>query len=185
MDYNELYASGGFKYDEKWGISFIENETNIPKIASGLTLLDYNCGDGFWSKILSKYCKSITGIDTSEKGIEIAKQKLPEGNFICIDGLEYKEKHDIVFCRAAALFNHPLDSDEFKKNIEYAVKLANKYFIFIEWSRADLFNTYDGRWYYKNPDDICNVLKKYGETINLTKGNPVNSIYINIETKIK
>lgn len=163
-NYDKFYAEGGFKYNEKTSTVFIETQTCIPKIGNGLSLLDIGSGDGFWSKILSNYCKSVTGIDVTEKGIEIAKQKLPTGKFLFQDALTYKEKHDIVFCRAVGIFNCFVNTDKFKNNLKHVIGLANKYFIFIEYSRPDLYNTFDGRWHHKHPNDVYDELKKYGES---------------------
>ena len=46
-----------------WGIDF-----------SGKEILDIGCGTGVWSIFLSKTAKSVTGIDSSEKMIEILNE---------------------------------------------------------------------------------------------------------------
>lgn len=177
--YNEFYANGGFKYDDEKSIKFIEENTIIPKIGEGLTLLDVGCGDGFWSKILAKYCKHITGIDISEKGIEIAKQKLPTGNFIVGDALKHTEKYDILFCRSPSIFNRPVDSDDFRNNIKYMMSLTKKYFIYTEYFTKELINNFNGRWHHKDPYLVFEEIKKYGETTLKVAGSAMI-----IETKI-
>jgi phospholipid N-methyltransferase len=175
--YDDFYAKGGFKYQENKAIPFIERNTNLPKIFQdkGFTLLDYCMGDGFWSKVLSRWClpENITGIELSEKGVEIAKSNLPKANFICCSALDYNNKHDVVFSRAAGVFNCEIDSEKFKMNIKQAVSLANKYFYFMEFTKPELYNVFNGRWHHKNPVEVQKELSQYGQTTNLSAENNV------------
>jgi SAM-dependent methyltransferase len=51
------------------------------ELKPGTRVLDVGCGNGFTAGVLlSKGCK-VTGIDLSEKGISIAKQAYPDGDF--------------------------------------------------------------------------------------------------------
>lgn len=43
-------------------------------------ILDIACCNGYGTKILSNYCKEITGIDINKKYIDIAKQKYNNSN---------------------------------------------------------------------------------------------------------
>lgn len=54
------------------------------RIPSNGRILDVGCGNGAYSRILSKNFEVI-GIDISEKQIEIAKQNAPKAKFICQD----------------------------------------------------------------------------------------------------
>jgi ubiquinone/menaquinone biosynthesis C-methylase UbiE len=54
------------------------------RIPSNGRILDAGCGNGAYSRILSKNFEVI-GIDISEKQIEIAKQNAPKAKFICQD----------------------------------------------------------------------------------------------------
>jgi 2-polyprenyl-3-methyl-5-hydroxy-6-metoxy-1,4-benzoquinol methylase len=47
---------------------------------SGLTTLDAGCGEGYLSRILASRGANVTGIDISERLIEIARGKDPEGH---------------------------------------------------------------------------------------------------------
>ena len=47
---------------------------------SGLTTLDAGCGEGYLSRILARRGANVTGIDISERLIEIARRKDPEGH---------------------------------------------------------------------------------------------------------
>lgn len=180
-NYDDFYEKGGFKYKEDWGMQFIEQQTRIPIICQTqeLSLLDLCCGDGFWSKVLNLYCKNITGVDITEKGLEIARSKLPSGTFIFQSALEYNQKHDIVFCRAAGIFNCFVDTDKFKANLEHSIGLAKKYFYYIEYSKPELYNVFNGSWYHKDPNDVYKALQPYGKVLDFTKDN-----YISFEVQI-
>lgn len=53
---------------------------------SGKTILDVGCGTGVLYEPLKKEnAKQITAIDVSEKMIKLAKDKFPQGNFLCED----------------------------------------------------------------------------------------------------
>lgn len=182
-NYDVFYSNGGFNYNKQWGENFIKTRTIIPKLPKNYTILDVGCGDGFWSNILSEY-HSVIGIDVSKGGIEMAKLKYKDNaktSFERIGALDYKEKHDIVFCRACSLLSCPTDSEKFEKNSEYLISLAKEYFIYVEYSKPELYNSHDGRWYHKNPYEIQEKFRKYGETeLSLTGDN-----YMVITVKIK
>lgn len=64
------------------------------RIPSNGRILDAGCGNGAYSRILSKNFEVI-GIDISEKQIEIAKQNAPKSKFICQDmtKLTFPDEH--------------------------------------------------------------------------------------------
>lgn len=70
-------------------------KTNI----ANMNVLDVGCGTGVLYPTLKKAnAKSITAIDISDKMINNAKKKFPDGNFICEDILKFhpKNKFDTV-----------------------------------------------------------------------------------------
>jgi 2-polyprenyl-3-methyl-5-hydroxy-6-metoxy-1,4-benzoquinol methylase len=62
------------------------------------TVLDIACGTGYGTKILSSYCKSVTGVDISYEAIQYAKLKYRnrKSEFIVSDFFENKIIADIV-----------------------------------------------------------------------------------------
>lgn len=64
---------------EKYYGCFSQGGTSHPKI------LDLGCGAGYDAKILNKLGAKVTGIDISEKLIEIAKTEVPECRFFVGD----------------------------------------------------------------------------------------------------
>lgn len=52
----------------------------------GRSVLDIGCGTGvLYEPLKNANAKSIAAIDVSEKMVQLAKEKFPEGNFICED----------------------------------------------------------------------------------------------------
>ncbi len=78
----------------------------VALLKPGATVLDVGCGAGFKSKYLHENGLNVTGIDFSEKFIEIAKRDVLEVNFIVMDMNEVgrlNQKYDAVFAQASLL----------------------------------------------------------------------------------
>lgn len=62
-----------------------------------LKILDFGCGNGDLTNLLSKYGQ-ITGIDLSDEAIKIAKKKYPHINFICssVFDMTKQNKYDLI-----------------------------------------------------------------------------------------
>ena len=67
-------------------------------IAKTDTVLDYGCGVGFGSHILSHKAQYVTGIDRNNKVIEFANQYYKTSNmsFICKENLNISGKYDVL-----------------------------------------------------------------------------------------
>lgn len=164
-DYDKYYANGGFPYGKDSTLIFMRDVVKLPLLSQTynkrLTMLDIGCGNGFLSDIFTSWF-DVTGIDQSTVGVQQARNKVPLAKFVEGDVLKYNEKYDVVYNRACCVTNYPTDSDEFRNNLKHCISLATKVFYFSEWSREDVFNTYDGRWYYKNPQEVLAEMSKYG-----------------------
>jgi len=83
--YDSWYESAkGRMYDrlEKKAIS-----RYLPENARGKKLLEVGCGTGHWSQFFSGYGFEVTGVDVSERMIEIAKSKnISNASFQVVDG---------------------------------------------------------------------------------------------------
>jgi len=84
-DYDRWYESAkGLMYDrlEKKTIS-----RYLPPGAKGRKLLEIGCGTGHWSQFFSEYGFEVTGVDVSERMINIAQRKnIPNASFQLADG---------------------------------------------------------------------------------------------------
>lgn len=78
----------------------------IKELPAGARVLDVGCGSGVKSKYLIKHGLKVTGIDISDKLLEIARREVPGGKFkeISMSGLDaMPETFNGVFAQASLL----------------------------------------------------------------------------------
>jgi len=180
-DYEEFYSNGGFGYNKESSHKWIFNKIFSNPPPESETLLDVACGDGFWSFILASRFK-VTGIDVSQSGINIARQKAHTETsqsikFTCGDALELDSSFDIVFCRGPSFLNLPPADPRFIGNITKMYSLCNKELIYIQytqkpygrWDKSNLFDKdsdsktyYNSKWYYHDPEELYKVFSQLG-----------------------
>lgn len=81
-------------------------EEFVRRVKSGGTVLDLGCAGGMKSKFLSEKGFAVTGVDISEKMIEIAKREVSGVEFFCLDLRDIgslQKKFDGIFCQAVFL----------------------------------------------------------------------------------
>tara|TARA_B100001996_G_scaffold372188_1_gene348309 strand:- start:212 stop:904 length:693 start_codon:yes stop_codon:yes gene_type:complete len=112
-------------------MEYITNQTTLEDIE----ILDIGCGGGILAEELSKKGANVTGIDASEKTIEIAKQHSQENNlkinYICStleDHLKKsKKKYDSIIC--FELIEHVPDQLKLINDISKVSKKGSKLFL--------------------------------------------------------
>lgn len=98
------------------GIGARSNYINLALSVSGKphpSVVEIGCGDGRDAAEITKHASSYIGFDPSERLIELARSKVPQGNFVVADALSfsYPADQDIVFAFASILH---LDSSDLK-----------------------------------------------------------------------
>lgn len=81
-------------------------DTFLSYLPKGASILDVGCGGGIKSKYIANKGYKVTGIDFSEKMIEIAKRELPDLYFDVVDVYEldkYSKTFDGIFAQAVLL----------------------------------------------------------------------------------
>ncbi len=109
MDLAQTYdkIAGEWHKDHKnddWWIG--STDAFVSFLKPGYTVLDAGCGAGTKSKYLQNKGLKVTGIDFSEKMIEIAKKEVPEAEFFVMDMKEahkLKKMFDGIFMQASLL----------------------------------------------------------------------------------
>ncbi len=127
-----------------------------PSFLEKPTLLDFGCGAGHFLKYLNEFKLinnlSYSGIDISEKFIELCKKKFPNSNFLKVDILQeefnyefdfivlngvFTEKRDLSFDEMFEFFSNILSIVFKKANVGVAFNVMSKA---VDWEREDLFH---------------------------------------------
>ncbi|MDR3581867.1 MAG: class I SAM-dependent methyltransferase [Candidatus Pacebacteria bacterium] len=90
--------------NDDWWVEGVAKFTSL--LDPGATVLDVGCGSGVKSEILQGKGMKVTGIDFSEGMLEIAKRRVPNGNFLSFDLYDLSgltEKFDAIFAQAVLL----------------------------------------------------------------------------------
>lgn len=104
---------------EKFHNCFAQVGTNHPKV------LDLGCGAGYDSKILNKLGARVSGIDISEKLVDIAKSKVPTCKFFVGDinqPMTALGKFDGVVCLATIIHVDITNMKKVMQNIANVMK---------------------------------------------------------------
>lgn len=130
---NPWYTDSHFEWSERESIRRIYDQRLIyfynilkNKISSKghVTLLDYGCGDGYWSLIFSRFSQcDVTGVDYNKLRLARCRDLMPNIKFIEADlskSASNLEKYDIVFC--SQVIEHIEDDVQFISNIKNHLK---------------------------------------------------------------
>lgn len=108
---------------DDWWIQDID--TFIKNLPPGAHVLDVGCGSGVKAKYLIDHGLKVTGIDISEKLLEIARREIPEGEFAILSMAELdtmQETFDGVFAQASLLHIPRKDAGEIVKKMVRRLK---------------------------------------------------------------
>lgn len=123
--------------DEWW----IEGtDTFISLFAPDSKILDVGCAGGFKSKYLTDHGLQVTGIDFSEKLIEIAKRELPEATFLVMDMQNVQElpqEFDGIFAQASLLHIPRADIKKVLQGLLSKLKPDGYLYVAVKGIRAD------------------------------------------------
>lgn len=165
---NEIYAAIAATYG-------FDLETNFPartrfsllkKLCKpDMDILDVGCANGLYSLPISRYVRSVTGIDISQEMLDIAMQKALEANvtnvqFVNTDGQGFdfgEEKYDLIFCYAAFLL-FP-DPDEFLRACKRGLKPGGVLVLDVI-NRYNLSQGHWRRWYAARGHTILNSFSR-------------------------
>ena len=168
---------------------------NNNKPLSGINILDIGCGGGLLSEPMSRMGAKVTGIDASDKNIQIAKLHSKKNklkiNYLCSspEKLNNKKKFDVIL--NMEIVEHVEDIDFFlrccskllKKNGLMFVATINK--TLKSYVFAIVGAEYILRWLpigthewekFVKPEDLKKILMKYGLTLNKLEGMNFNII---------
>jgi len=166
--YNESADSLFLRYNNIGArIGDIEETFLYTKIGNP-TVMELGCGYGREAKEILKRTDDYTGIDISQRFLEIAKENNPTGKFELIDIEEYEfpDNIDIVFAFASLIHTPKEILQKIIKNIYYSLKdrglfrLSLKYRDhYKEVTNTDEFGT--RTYYYYSLDDIDEITEDF------------------------
>lgn len=152
--FNALAAS--WDQDSVYNKEIINEILDNADISEGKKVLDIACGTGFlFNDYYKRNVMSVTGIDISEKMLDVCSLKFPKANLICGDAECYRfsEKYDsIVIHNAFPHFCEPLKLFE---NLSIYLNDGGRLTVSHDMSRDEL-NSFHG----KRAADVSALLPK-------------------------
>ncbi|HCC05159.1 TPA: hypothetical protein DEP58_02525 [Patescibacteria group bacterium] len=157
--YNDRAQSWADKFDSSGTRVSDINETFALIQKDSPRVLEIGCGNGRDAQEILKHTYNYLGVDASEKLVELAKQKVPNGQFLVADIEEYTlpTELDLVFAFASLIhipkqslqkiFHTILASLNKGGAFRLSVKYAEEY---MESTKTDEFGT---RTFYLYSDD--------------------------------
>ena len=170
----------------------LQNNEKLP--LKGIDLLDIGCGGGLLSEPMCRLGATVTGIDASEKNIEIAKIHAKKNNlninYICTSPEKIqKEKFDVIL--NMEIVEHVENVDLFLNSSSNLLKKDGLMFVATinktlkSYLFAIIGAEYILRWLpigthewekFIKPDDLKNILTKFDMTMIKTDGVKFNPI---------
>lgn len=126
MNISEFYDKMAFQHKEGWKAAHWSSKesqqdnfgllTQIAPFEQTDRILDIGCGQGDLYGFLVKRGIRATyeGIDISQKMIDRAWKKYPEGRFACVDFLNDKFNYKYDWMLASGPFNHKVETDQYE-----------------------------------------------------------------------
>ena len=169
--------------------------TNKTKPLSGINILDIGCGGGLLSEPMSRLGANVTGIDASDKNINIAKLHSKKNklkiNYLCSspEKLKIKKKFDVIL--NMEIIEHVEDIDFFLKSCSKLLKKNGLMFVATinktlkSYVFAIIGVEYVLRWLpigthewekFVKPEDLKKILIKYKLSLNKLDGMNFNII---------
>lgn len=113
--YDSFYSKGGWKYINWQHRKFLEERIVSPlKLQGGFKLLDLGCGMGVHSNLFSELGFKVVGVDSSETGINYAKNHFSKPEFFSLNAMNLSSKFkyesfDIIFVRGMSWYHYELN----------------------------------------------------------------------------
>ena len=168
---------------------------NKSRPLSGINILDIGCGGGLLSEPMSRMGANVTGIDASDKNIQIAKLHAKKNklkiNYFCSspEKLKIKKKFDVIL--NMEIVEHVEDTDFFLKSCSKLLKKNGLMFVATinktlkSYIFAIIGAEYVLRWLpigthewekFVKPEDLKKILMKYDLSLNKLEGMNFNII---------
>lgn len=104
------------------------------------TVFEIGCGHGREARKILEHTEAYTGIDTSDKLIDLARLRVPGGTFEVADAVEYdypEEQYDIVFAFASLRHMDREESETVLRKVYHSLKPGG--IVYISLNHADSY----------------------------------------------
>lgn len=112
----------------------------ISLLKPGSSVLDAGCGSGVKARYLAGRGLDVTGVDFSERMIELAKRELPEAKFLVLDLRDLDTLHqtfDGVFVQAALLHVPKKDVWDVLRKLKDKLKVGGYLYLAVKEVKPD------------------------------------------------
>ena len=148
---NSPFDAFAWFYDRHWGTPFEEwqrpalEKLLYPCVKPGGRILDLCCGTGTLARRMADRGYQISGVDSSEGMLRLAREKIPGAEFVHADASDFTLPHPVD--GAVSVFdslNHLLTADQLRRAFDqvYAALNPGAYFVFDTNTSA----AYGERW---------------------------------------
>jgi SAM-dependent methyltransferase len=160
IDYKSSWKNWGEEF-KRHGASSRHTRRMLRRYMDGIrfkSIIDVGCGTGILLESLDKNLEKA-GVDISESGIEICRQKMPEGRFRVMDiGKEIpKGKYDL--CTCSEVLEHVKDDQKAMKNLR---KICNYLVISVPCGKYGEDDKVQGHYRRYSEKDMFKKLEKAG-----------------------
>lgn len=100
-------------------------------------VLEIGCGYGREARKILEHTDFYTGIDASEKLLELARQRVPQGNFELADAVSYdypEEAYDIVFAFASLRHMDQTETETILRQVYHSLKPGGIFYISLQYA---------------------------------------------------
>ncbi len=142
------------------------------KFTAGKKVLDFGCGSGYGSHMLSLKAKSVTGVDISREAVDFARKEYPSPNltFMTIPELGI-EKFDVI--TSFQVIEHVPDDQAYASTLQKLLNPGGMLMISTPDKKHRLFryqqpwNIFHLREY--SPESLTNLLERHFDKVEILK----------------
>lgn len=150
----------------------VERGLNLRESNNDLTVVEIGCGNGRESEVLLSKVDNYIGVDVSASMLRLARERLPDANFVLSDVIEYDLPNDVdVIFAFASLLHLPKEavSIVFKKASE---SLKTGGVLYVSLKRKDDYSSSaerddygERKFYYYNLSTLQDLVPQQFEVV--------------------
>lgn len=155
--FDEFYEDEEFARFPVANRRFVESMVRRYDIPDGALALDVGCGTGNFSAHLSNAGLRVVGVDLSEVGLAVARDRCPDGDFVAGDALElpFRDRSfRFLFCHGLSVFSTER-LDEVRPVLEDLMRYVTDDGLFVFGYTTRLTDAERGGWQHHSLDTLA------------------------------